>query len=306
MHKELGAIKMGKKEKVKDFNQRFLNVLIKFPHDVALAQSLAIEYYMTSLTPSMEMFVKRANKNTLALNFDEVETVEGELSSYEHHSHTEEAKMTGKRPLLLTKPPKKEPKDIDNVVKLVKKLYNEVVDIKKNVGEGTSKPRTFRSFLKRQDSPPKPPEPPHMDFNLESFNNDRLCSYHQLNHPERTLPQWVNSMTLVINQLLYHESLNDEISAQAPTNTTDEIPLEFAMPFWTSVQNQMMNRLKKSLSKICQLSRLFPKEIIFYTTKDPIPNATSPKEDKIPLRKITPPILLQNQMTHLKGKSTTK
>jgi len=44
LHKELGAIKMDKKEKVKDFNQRFLNVLIKFPHKVAHAQSLSIEY----------------------------------------------------------------------------------------------------------------------------------------------------------------------------------------------------------------------------------------------------------------------
>jgi hypothetical protein len=96
LHKELGAIKMDKKEKVKYFNQRFLNVLIKFPHDVAPAQSLAIEYYTTTLTPSIGMFVKRDNKNTLALNFDEAETIERELSSYEHHSHSEETKTVGR------------------------------------------------------------------------------------------------------------------------------------------------------------------------------------------------------------------
>jgi hypothetical protein len=78
LHKELGAIKMDKKEKVKYFNQRFLNVLIKFPHDVAPTQSLEIEYYTTTLTPSIGIFVKRDNKNTLALNFDEVETIEKE------------------------------------------------------------------------------------------------------------------------------------------------------------------------------------------------------------------------------------
>jgi hypothetical protein len=92
--------------------------------------------------------------------------------------------MSGKRPFLLTKPPEKEPKDIDNVVKLVNKLSNKVVDLKRNVGEGSSKPQTFRPFFKRQDSPPKPPEPPHMDFNLDSFNNDSFFSYHQHNHPE--------------------------------------------------------------------------------------------------------------------------
>ena len=92
--------------------------------------------------------------------------------------------MVWKRPLLLTKPPKKEPNDIDNVVKLVKKLSNEVVDLKKNIGEGSPKPRTFLPFFKRQHSLPKPPKPPHMDFNLDSFNNDSFFSYHQHNHPK--------------------------------------------------------------------------------------------------------------------------
>jgi hypothetical protein len=92
--------------------------------------------------------------------------------------------LTGKKPFLLTKPPDKESKDIDNVVKMVKKLSNEVVDLKKNVGEGSSKPRTFRPFFKKPDNLPQPPEPPHMDFNLDSFNNDNFCSYHQQNHPE--------------------------------------------------------------------------------------------------------------------------
>jgi hypothetical protein len=67
---------MDKKEKVKYFNQRFLNVLIRFPHDVAPVQSLTIEYYTTELTPSIGIFVKIYNKNNLALNFDEYETIE--------------------------------------------------------------------------------------------------------------------------------------------------------------------------------------------------------------------------------------
>jgi hypothetical protein len=36
LHNELGAIRMDKRERVKEFNQIFLNVLINFPHDVAL------------------------------------------------------------------------------------------------------------------------------------------------------------------------------------------------------------------------------------------------------------------------------
>jgi len=121
----------------------------------------------------------------------------------------EETKLARKKPFLLIKPPNKESKDIDNVVKMVKKLSSEVVDFKNNVGEESSKPWTFFPFLKKPDNPPQPPEPPHMDFNLDSFSNDNFCSYHQKNHPKRTFPQWINSMTLVINQLLDQQSLDD-------------------------------------------------------------------------------------------------
>jgi hypothetical protein len=79
-------------------------------------------------------------------------------------------------------------------------------------------------FFKRNDNPPRPPEAPQIDLNLDSFNNDNLCSYHQQNHPERTFPQWVNSMTLVINQMLDQQNLNDEQLNEAQNDTTEEVP----------------------------------------------------------------------------------
>jgi hypothetical protein len=85
----------------------------------------------------------------LALNFDEAETDERELSSYDHHPHSEEIKSVGNKPLVITKPPEKDPKHIENVVNLVKKLSNEFVDLKNNVVERSSKPRTFHHFFKR-------------------------------------------------------------------------------------------------------------------------------------------------------------
>jgi hypothetical protein len=41
------------------------------------------------------MFLKRSNRNTLALKFDEVEIVERELSSYDQHPHYEELSLLG-------------------------------------------------------------------------------------------------------------------------------------------------------------------------------------------------------------------
>jgi hypothetical protein len=66
--------------------------------------------------------------------------VERELSGYDQHPCYEETKSVGKKPLLLTKSPDKESKYIDNVVEMVNNLSNEVVDLKNNVGEGSSNP----------------------------------------------------------------------------------------------------------------------------------------------------------------------
>jgi hypothetical protein len=58
------------------------------------------------------------------------------MFSYKNHPSSKEIKSIGKNPLLLTKTTEKEPKYLKNMVKLVKKLSNEVVDLNKNVGKG--------------------------------------------------------------------------------------------------------------------------------------------------------------------------
>jgi hypothetical protein len=81
LYNELGAINMDKREKVKYFNHIFINVLTNFIVDKNPAQSLAIEYYTKYHIPSIDLFFKQANRNNFSLIFDEVETVEREISS---------------------------------------------------------------------------------------------------------------------------------------------------------------------------------------------------------------------------------
>jgi hypothetical protein len=57
-YKESGAIKMEKKEKVKDFNHHFTTVLNKFTIETAPLESLAIEYYTSIVIPSIRMLDK--------------------------------------------------------------------------------------------------------------------------------------------------------------------------------------------------------------------------------------------------------
>jgi hypothetical protein len=86
--------------------------------------------------------------------------VEKEILSLGNHPIDEENKLAGKNPLLPTKPLEMEPTNLDSVVKLVKELSNEVVDIKKSVGEGSSKKTSFHPFFKKMDNPPKPLDTP--------------------------------------------------------------------------------------------------------------------------------------------------
>ena len=116
------------------------------------------------------------------------------------------------------------------MVKLVKKFSNEVVDLRKNVDEGSSRPRTFHPVFKRNENTPRPPEVTQIALNLDNFRKDNLFSYHQQNHSAKTCPQWVNSMTLVINQLLDQQILNDEQPSDTVNDdTTKEPPPEVAI-----------------------------------------------------------------------------
>jgi hypothetical protein len=62
---ELSKIRMGPKEKIKYFNQRFLKLLNKMPETSKLGLDIQIDFYSSTLPISISMFVKRARKNTL-------------------------------------------------------------------------------------------------------------------------------------------------------------------------------------------------------------------------------------------------
>ena len=39
-------------------------------------------------------------------------------------------------------------------------------------------------------------------MNLTDVGKDNFCTFHQQPHSDKNCPQWINSMTLVMNQLL--------------------------------------------------------------------------------------------------------
>ena len=61
---ELSRIRFEKNEKVKYFNQRFINLLNHIPEKPA--ESIQVEFYTAALPPAIAMFVKAREKGTLA------------------------------------------------------------------------------------------------------------------------------------------------------------------------------------------------------------------------------------------------
>ena len=57
---------------------------------------------------------------------------------------------------------------------------------------------------------------------------DNLCTFHREYHSKRSCPQWVNSMTLVMNQLL-DAQLGDPGEKQGQTNDPEETNEETTM-----------------------------------------------------------------------------
>ena len=76
---ELLRIRFYKKDKVKDFNQRFINLLNCVPENPA--ESIQVEFYIVALPPPITMFVKAGEKITLAEKFVEYVKVEKDLAS---------------------------------------------------------------------------------------------------------------------------------------------------------------------------------------------------------------------------------
>jgi len=63
---ELLRIKMTPKEKIKDFNQRFMKLMNKILKDSRPGDNVIIEFYTIALPTSIDIFFKRDGKTTLA------------------------------------------------------------------------------------------------------------------------------------------------------------------------------------------------------------------------------------------------
>ena len=119
---------------------------------------------------------------------------------------------------------------------MIKKLSNEIVDMKRSVGEGNQGQRPYKPFFKT-NPPFKSIEPPPANLNIDLGNvaSNSFCTYHQEKHYERDCPQCVHAMNLMANRFLEKVSLTEQ-SRSSAVNIVDqekvEPPEETTMFIW--------------------------------------------------------------------------
>jgi hypothetical protein len=171
---DLSNLKMNAKEKVKDFNQRFLTLKNRIPTDSMPAESLVIAYYTKALHQSIAIWVKRSKKATLLEAFEEATQIEKDILSLKDSSsnETENTASSKKKIEILPRPTQNkaqpENSELENLTKIVQKLSNQVVDIKRSTEEASSSKGPYRPPFRKPFQTNRPnPNPEGM--NLESL-----------------------------------------------------------------------------------------------------------------------------------------
>ena len=127
------------------------------------SEQVRIEWYITALPSNIAIFVDRAAKPTLAENMKEAIAVEKRIISLEKKNAIEERKSKKVSFKDDSKKKAKDPYDMEGLQKVLKTMSNEMVEIKKQVAE-TSTKKPFRNFRRNQVES----KPPNAISNAES------------------------------------------------------------------------------------------------------------------------------------------
>jgi hypothetical protein len=171
---DLSNLKMNAKEKVKDFNQRFLTLKNRIPTDSMPAESLVIAYYTKALHQSIAIWVKRSKKAALVEAFEEATQIEKDILSLKYSSSNETENTTSSKKKIEILPrstqnkAQPEKSELENLTKVVQKLSNQVMDIKRSTEETSSSKGPYIPPF-RNPFQTNQPNPNPEGMNLESL-----------------------------------------------------------------------------------------------------------------------------------------
>ena len=96
--------------------------------------------------------------------------------------------------------------------------------------------KSYKPYYKRREDNNQSKPPPHSpaSMNLTEVGMDNFCTFHQQPHSEKNCPQWINSMTLVMNQLL-DSKLTEADDEEEKGNKSTEKQEDDALVLWDCV-----------------------------------------------------------------------
>ena len=157
------------------------------------------------------------------------------MESIENYPVQSEEKTFGsKRPLLLTKPKDEQSQGFEGMLKMMQKLSNRVIDLERE----REAHKSYNPYYKGREYTNQPRPPPHSPaaMNLTDVGMDHFCTFHQQPHSEKNCPQWINSMTLVMNQLL-DSKLTKTDNEEERDNQPREKQEEDTLVLWDYVES---------------------------------------------------------------------
>jgi hypothetical protein len=171
---ELSSLKMNPKEKIKDFNQRFLTLKNRIPMDSMPAENLIVAYYTKALHQNIAIWVKRSKKATLLEAFEEASQIEKDILSLKDNicNEAETTSSSKKKIEILPRPPQNKTQsdssDLENLQKVIQKLSNQVIDLKRSAEEASSSKGPYKPPF-RKPFPTNRPNSNSEGLNLESL-----------------------------------------------------------------------------------------------------------------------------------------
>ena len=146
------------------------------------------------------MFAKGRAKPTLTETYEEAEVVEAKRESIEDYPEQSGERGAGRKTLLFTKPKEEKSPDLENMAKMMQKMSNKIIDLEKE----KEAQKFYRPYYKKREdnNQPQPPPQETASMNLTDIGMENFCTFHQQPHSENNCLQWINSMTLVMNQML--------------------------------------------------------------------------------------------------------
>jgi hypothetical protein len=172
---ELSSLNMNLKEKVKDFNQRFLTLKKKIPVDSMPVENLIVAYYTKALHNNIAIWVKRSKKNMLLDAFEEEIHIEKHILILKYNLSSE-AKTTSsskKKIEILARPPQpknqQETLDLESLHTTFQKLSNQVFDLKTYAKEAYTRKGSFKPPFRKPFSLSKLVKPDQRRSKFQKF-----------------------------------------------------------------------------------------------------------------------------------------